>query len=88
VLQLTFDGVGVTPQNKYHVWVDKNSRLVVQWAYFAQATDEEPRIISPWTDYKQHGRILLSGGRGERNLSDIAVYETLPESIYKSFERD
>jgi len=88
VLQLTFDGVGVTPQNKYHVWVDKNSRLVVQWAYFAQAIDEEPRIISPWTDYKQHGRILLSGGRGERNLSDIAVYETLPESIYKSFERD
>jgi plasmid maintenance system killer protein len=82
-LQLTFEAVGVTPQNKYHVWVDQGSHLVVQWAYFANAQDEEPRIITPWADYNKYGKILLSGNRGERSLSDIEVFDELPESVYK-----
>ncbi|CAN0528999.1 unnamed protein product, partial [Scytosiphon promiscuus] len=40
VLELTFREVGVTPQNKYHVYVDKNSNLVNQWAFYKNYDDE------------------------------------------------
>jgi hypothetical protein len=87
-LQLTFAGVGVTPQNKYHVWVDKAKHLVVQWAYFPNAEDAEPRIITPWANYQQFGNILLSGDRGERSLSDIEVFDELPATVYKELDKE
>jgi hypothetical protein len=85
VLELRFREVGNTPDNKYNVWVDRESNLVTQWAFFRQYDMDEPNFISPWTDYTRHGSILLSGGRGEREISDIAVFDELPESVYASF---
>ena len=45
VLRLTFEGVGVTPQNAYEVWVEVDSKLIKQWAYFKDAGQEEPNFI-------------------------------------------
>ncbi|MDX1906394.1 MAG: hypothetical protein SF053_05110 [Bacteroidia bacterium] len=75
ILEMTFEGVGDTPDNKYHIWVDKTSRLVIQWAYFAKYTDTEPRIQNPWTDYRPYGGVLLSGGRGNRGMENISLCE-------------
>lgn len=86
ILGLTFDSVGDTPQNKYLVYVDTQSRLVTQWSYFAKATDEKPRFTLPWEDYKAYGKLMLSGERGERDLTDILVFKKLPASVYTSFE--
>lgn len=86
VLQLTFEEVGRTPQNRYLVYVDKASRLVTQWDFFRNASDEAPLITTPWANYQPHGQILLSGDRGERKLTEIAVYDELPEAVYTSFE--
>ena len=44
VLELTFKNVGRTPENKYHVYVDEDSRLVTQWDYYPNASDPEPRF--------------------------------------------
>ncbi len=87
VLQLTFTKVGVTPNNKYHVWVDKKTRLVTQWAYFEKFTDEKPQFQLPWTDYKTYGRILLSSGRGRdgSTLSPVQVLETVPPGTFEVF---
>ena len=85
VLQLTFEDVGNTPQNKYHVWVDKSDHLVKQWAFFRQNDMEEPNFITPWVDYKKYGSIVLSGNRGQRQITDIEVAEYMDESIFKSF---
>lgn len=87
VLQLTFKGVGNTPDNKYKVWVDKTTRLVSQWAYYPKFTDEKPGFILPWTDYQTYGGIKLSGKRGPRELSDIRVFTGLPGEVFTSFER-
>lgn len=76
-LELTFEKVGVTPQNKYHVHIQKDSKLVVQWDFFTNATDEEPRFSTPWKGYKEYGGILLSGDRGKYNLTDIKVSDDL-----------
>ncbi|MEL6650311.1 MAG: hypothetical protein AAFQ87_05825, partial [Bacteroidota bacterium] len=50
VLSLTFKEVGVTPQNKYHVWVSQKDQLVKQWSYYPNATDDSARFVTPWVD--------------------------------------
>lgn len=87
LLQMTFAGVGVTPDNKYHVWVDKQSRLVTQWAYFPKFTDEKPQFINPWNDYKRYGAVLISGdrGRGEVNLLPIEVLTEVPAGTFEKW---
>lgn len=83
ILVLTFAEVGVTPQNKYEVWVDKETKLVSQWAFYSQASDAEPRFVGPWNNWQKYGRIMLSDNRGERGHTDVAVFAQLPESVFK-----
>jgi len=84
VLELTFQNVGRTPQNKYHVFVDDQSRLVTQWNYHQEASDPEPSFKIPWLDWERHGQILLSANRGERKHQDVAVLEGVPDSVFRS----
>jgi hypothetical protein len=82
VLVLTFREVGVTPQNKYEVWVDEETRLVTQWAFYTKAADAEPRFVNPWANWQQYGRIWLSDDRGRRKHTEIAVFDELPPSVF------
>ena len=86
ILQLTFEAVGRTPQNKYKVYVAEDSGLVEQWDYFSDATHEEPQFSSPWHNWQRYGRILLSDNRGERAHTDIAVLSELPPEVLSSPE--
>ena len=86
-LNLTFEGVGRTPQNMYYVWVDKETRLVSQWAYYPNTEAEEPRFVNPWAEYTKHGNIMLSASRGERGMENIMVFDELPESVFTSPEK-
>lgn len=84
VLGLTFEAVGDTPNNGYEVWIDNESRLVTQWAFYRNASDTVAGFTLPWGDYLQKGSILLSGdrGEGERDLVDIEVLKSVPENIF------
>lgn len=82
VLELRFDSVGDTPQNKYRVYVDPQDHLVKQWAYYPEATMDTPRFVTPWTEYEEHGSLLLSGDRGERDITEIEVMESIPEGTF------
>jgi hypothetical protein len=84
ILSLTFENVGVTPENKYLVYVDKVTKLVGQWDYFAKATDEKPRTSTPWTNWQHYGNILLSDERGRGKHTDLAVFDDLPISVFES----
>lgn len=86
VLQLTFKGVGVTPENGYKVYIDKQSHLVTQWAHFKEAHQAAPTFVMPWQDYQRYGTIRLSGDRGQGKLTDIHVFDQLPERVFTSFE--
>jgi len=83
-LQLTFQEVGNTPENKYWVFVDEQSKLIDEWQFFTNFEDTEARFSTPWADYKQYGNILLSGNRGRGQLTDIGVYESVPDTVYSS----
>ncbi len=86
LLQMTFAGVGVTPENKYQVWVDKKTRLITQWAYFTKFSDEKPEIVNPWGAYKRCGKILLSPERGSRgSLAPVEVLKTIPQGAFEKF---
>jgi len=85
VLVLTFAGVGVTPQNKYDVYVAKGSGLIEQWAYYEKASDPSPQFMTPWAQWRRYGKILLSGDRGkEGSLTDLAVLDAVPDSVFQS----
>jgi hypothetical protein len=60
--------------------------LVEQWNFFDSYEDEEPRFTTPWAHWRLYGDILLSGDRGERQLSDIQVFEELPARVFESTE--
>lgn len=85
ILQLTFENVGNTPQNKYLVWIDKSDNLIKQWAFYRENNMDEPNFITPWIGYKKYGSLLLSGDRGQRKISDIDVPEHMNPSIFTEF---
>jgi hypothetical protein len=60
--------------------------MVTQWAYYQTNTDAEPKFTTPWANWTRHGRILLSGDRGKMQLTDIAVYDRVPDSAFTSPE--
>lgn len=86
VIGLTFAEVGLTPQNKYHVYVGKESGLVEQWDFFRNAGDENPGFQIPWKNWQRHGDIMLSGDRGERQITDFAVLDGVPSGVFTSPE--
>jgi hypothetical protein len=82
VLELTFENVGRTPENKYRIYVARDTRLVERWDFYDKASDPEPRFSTPWYGWKPFGNILLSADRGDSDHSEIAVLDSLPRSVY------
>ncbi|HQU53902.1 MAG: hypothetical protein H6561_05430 [Lewinellaceae bacterium] len=85
VLEMEFTAVGVTPQNKYHIWIGGEPKEVLQWAYYRNAQDSLPGFTNLWTNYQPYEPtgIVLSSGRGPgREMGDIKVYKELPEQTF------
>jgi hypothetical protein len=85
VLSVTFNKAGLTPNNKHHVYIDKESKLLVQWDFYMDAKDPAPRFAVPWKNYQQFGKILLSDDRGEgarKKHVGLGVFEALPASVF------
>lgn len=70
-LELTFSETGKTPANKYHLYVDKKTKLVSQWDFFTDADDPEFRFSMPWKGYVEVDGILLSEDRGKRRIEVV-----------------
>lgn len=91
VVRLSFQNVGLTPGDRYWVYVDRESGRVAHWAFHLerQAADHIPQPIQ-WTDYKSFntagGTITVS----ERKVGDgfviytdnVEVPEELPEGAF------
>jgi hypothetical protein len=82
VLQLTFQAVGRTPDNKYHVFVDQKTQLVSEWTIWKDYNVDEPRSLGPWSNWQRFGKILLADNHGDKAHTDIAVFQKLPGSTY------
>lgn len=86
ILQLTFDGVGVTPENKYWVYVGQEDHLVQQWAYYQNFNDAEPKFLKPWNNYQKSGDVLLSYDRPNENVGpkNVVVSKTLDSALFSA----
>ncbi len=82
-LTMTFSDVGETPENKYDIYVARDSHLVEEWSYYASADDSEPQFRIPWGDWRRYGEILLSGDRGRAQLTDIEVFDEVDRSLFE-----
>lgn len=83
VIRLSFKRVGLTPDNVYNVYVDKQSGLVTQWDWYRNFYDEEPAFRMPWMQWRRHGRIMLSADRGEgRVLSNVGVFDEVDRDLF------
>jgi hypothetical protein len=90
-VMLTFDGVGLTPGDRYWAYLNRETGLMDRWAYILQSyPPERPATAWLWEDWKRYGGILLSSRRvsveGERELplSGIAVTDSMPDAVFDS----
>ncbi|NNE28513.1 MAG: hypothetical protein HKN16_02685 [Saprospiraceae bacterium] len=73
-LEVTYNQVGNTPQNKYHLFVDPDNYQILKWEFYQNREDPGVSLTNLWRDYTPYGNIILSGNRGGRyQLSDIKV---------------
>ena len=87
VLQLTFDGVGDTPSNKYELFVDREVNLITKWAYFREASQDSASYIWPFDNYQNFNGLLISTDRSDgKGPSNTKVLANIPDEVFESFE--
>lgn len=92
-LALSFESVGLTPKDRYWAYINRDTHLMDRWAFVLQ---DQPADAKPtawhWQGWQRHGKIMLAPSRsqvdGDRKLElgDIAVFDTLPDSVFTSPE--
>lgn len=91
VLALSFEAVGLTPGDRYWIYVDRESGLVHRWEYVLehQPPDSTPTAWN-WEGWQRYGEIMLAPLREQPredrllDLSPIAVHDSLPDSVFSS----
>jgi len=87
VLELSFDNVGNTPENKYQIYIDQKDHLIKQWNFYADFNQEEASRIWPWDNYSDFDGLLLSSDRSDKGgPSNVRVYDHLDDKVFTSFE--
>jgi hypothetical protein len=59
---LTFENVGLTPKDKYWLWVNRKTKLVDRWDYVLNGQSVPPTTWM-WTGWKSYGPIQLAPDR-------------------------
>ena len=85
---LTFEGVGLTPQDRYWVFVNRATGLVDRWEFVLKGADTPP-VPFTWTGWEKHGNIMLADDR--LNPSDgtrihfpvLDVPASVPDSVFQ-----
>ncbi|RTQ48107.1 hypothetical protein EJV47_16855 [Hymenobacter gummosus] len=82
VVQMTFENVGVTPNNRYELYISPRSYLVEEWAFYRNAADTAPSFRRQWSGYARYGGLLLAAdrtdGKDGRRLNHLAVTPKVP----------
>jgi len=81
VVELSFDGVGVTPDNMYHAYVNTETGLMERWAHYS-TPDAEPRFAE-WGGYEEIGPLRLALDKGRIQFENVRVLEgELPDGAF------
>lgn len=86
VLALSFDGVGLTPGDRYWLWPD-SSGVLAKWSYILQGWAGRPASTFEWVDYRSFetpGGVVRLAERKERVGGSTAITTaniSMPESV-------
>jgi hypothetical protein len=81
VIEVSFTS-GPFTGKKYLVYVDKVNRFVIQWSIYSKADNEDPTLVTGWSDYEKYHNIWLASGRGRHEITDIAVVDSFPAHTF------
>jgi hypothetical protein len=85
LLGLSFDRVGLTPGDRYTLWVDRATRRIDRWEMLLEGR-EPPPSVAAWEGWVQVGGVWFSTRRtlGSRaiELRDIAVGASAPAGAF------
>lgn len=81
-IQVAFDQA--QPPYLFDIWIDPETDRISQWGYYPNHELPEPIFITSWSDYEKYGKIFLSSKRGDYQLTDIAILESIPDHTFKS----
>ena len=87
-LLLTFEGVGLTPKDRYWVWVNKDTRLVDSWDYILDGGPGPPTTFF-WKGWQAYNGIRLAPERmdpvkGTRIFFPVLdVPHSLPDAVFQ-----
>jgi hypothetical protein len=90
-LALAFDNVGLTPKDRYWVWVNRDTHLVDRWDFVLKG-EEVPPTTFLWKDWRTVGQVKLAAERvnpKEQRKLVFPVLETpssLPDTLFTSPE--
>lgn len=84
VLTMTFNDVGVTPDNKYELFIDKQTHLIAEFAFYPTVDSAEPRFRRPWANYQAFEGALLADSRGDSGMAPINAYMQIGAEVMSS----
>ncbi len=59
VLKISFDNVGLTPGDVYHLYVDTKTNQIRHWKMLLQGRADKPSMVT-WEDYQSVGPLMLA----------------------------
>lgn len=59
-IELTFEGVGLTPENRYELYLDPTTHLIGWWEHFRNREDTSANTRTQWLRWERRGSILVS----------------------------
>jgi hypothetical protein len=88
-LALSFDNVGLTPKDRYWVWVNRATRLVDRWDFVLKGENVPPTTFL-WKDWRPVGSVKLAAERVNAKDNRKIVFPvldtpaSLPDSVFTS----
>lgn len=83
VVQLTFDGVGLTPGDRYDAYVSPQSHIMEHWDYVLQSGEKGSW---DWQYVTTHGMMLAgnhSNGKGaSASMGDVRVMDAVDDAFF------
>jgi hypothetical protein len=92
-LALSFQNVGLTPGDRYWAYINRDTGLMDRWSFVLQDMPKDaPPSVWLWGGWQKYGNIMLAPNRNhvgddrKLDLSDIAVADQMPDSVFTSPE--
>ena len=87
LIGLSFDNVGLTPGDRYTLWIDRSSHRVDRWEMLLEGR-QPPPVRSDWHDWVQRGGVWFSGrktmGNSAIEFRDIVVDDEPDPTLFSA----